>query len=399
LRRKTIYLHIGTPKTGTTSIQGYLASNEEQLYAEGYLLPKVSRNNHNSNHIKLTNYALNEDRSIQIRVICKTNTKKEVLEFREQFYQKLRAEIKEFSGDYVILSNEHCYRSLTNHAEISRLKDLFDGLADQIKVIVYLREQSDMLCSRYSTELKNNNTNKIKKIESFRDFDFLDYNQRLKAWEEVFGIENITLKIFDRGKLYQGDVISDFCNTLNMPRYDYQPVFLNTSLNAKQAEFLRIINTHIGKLEGKKGIRIRHQLNLLVTQTHIESPSVSALINKDYLDVYDESNKELAKRYFHQEIELFNKKDLNDFALDQTAILTEADAKNLATQIIEKNGKDYEMLCKCIAAIFDVPYKNKRIPMTYVQGFKVSDYDKKRRKKIAHWSLLVKKIRLRIINK
>lgn len=37
--KKTLYLHIGLPKTGTTSIQTYLRRNETALFARGYVYP------------------------------------------------------------------------------------------------------------------------------------------------------------------------------------------------------------------------------------------------------------------------------------------------------------------------------------------------------------------------
>lgn len=396
MRKKTIYLHIGTPKTGTTSIQGYLANNTKKLRADGYLVPATSRHNHNANHIYLANYALNDDRSLQLRSICNTNTPNEILAFREQFYERLRDEISAYQGDYVILSNEHCYRCLNSKEETMRLKHLLEGLADQLEIIIYLREQSDMLCSQYSTNLKNNGRKSISDIEQFSEMNFLNYNQYMKVCEEVFGIENVNLKIYDKEKLYQGDVISDFCHTLNISRYEYKPMFLNASFNAKQCEFLRLINTQIGELKGGKGIKIRHHLNQMVHHTQIESPPVSALISKAYQCVYDESNRELAKRYLHHETELFHKKRLNDQALDQSVLLTEEDKKKLATQMIEKNRWEEEILCKCTAAIFDVSYKNRRIPIDYVRSFCVNDYEKKRKRTIGHYVVLFKKVSRRI---
>ena len=37
--RKTLYIHIGTPKTGTTAIQGFCQDNAEELARHGYCFP------------------------------------------------------------------------------------------------------------------------------------------------------------------------------------------------------------------------------------------------------------------------------------------------------------------------------------------------------------------------
>jgi len=372
---KTIYLHIGTPKTGTTSIQEYLIANELKLHANGYLVPRSSRIN-NGSHICLTNYALDVERECRLRLVCNTHTHEDILKFRKKIFGKLRQEIREYPGECVILSDEHCYRRLVNESEFTRLKQLFEGLYNQLKVIIYIREQSDMFCSNYSTSLKNNNKEVIGNLAKFSRTDYLNYNQTIKKWETIFGIENIILRIFDRDKMHKNDVVSDFCHMLNIPRYDHNPVFRNISLNAKQCEFLRIVNIGFGKMQGKKEIRTRHQLNQMVINTQIEGVPISYLINRAYQDVYNESNKALAARYFGKEMELFNKKILNDYSLDQTKLLTEEDKKNLVMQIIDGNHKDHVAICKCIAAIFQVPYQNQIISLDYVSAFRSNDDNK-----------------------
>lgn len=396
MRKKTIYLHLGTPKTGTTSIQEYLTSHAGNLYKDGYLVPETTRHNQNTNHIYLANYALNNERSVQLRSVCLTDTEEELHAFRKRIYRDLREEIEAFPGDYVILSNEHCYRCLNSREETMRLRGLLEGLAERIEIIIYLREQSAMLCSHYSTSLKNNSTKLIRDLESFSRMRELNYNHYLKVCEDVFGKENIKLRIYDREKLYDRDIISDFCQAVKIPHYDYNPVNLNVSLNAKQCEFLRIFNSQIGELKGRKGLRVQHNLNQMVNHTQIQSPPVSALISQAYQQVYEESNRDLVKRYFDQDGALFQMKPLKEQALDQRDLLTEGDKKNLANQLIEKYGSEEPMLCKCIAAIFDVSYKNKRIPMDYVQGFDVEAYEKSQQRTWSFCFALVKKILNRV---
>ena len=37
---KTLYLHIGTPKTGTTSLQHFCHDNQQKLAEKGYFYPE-----------------------------------------------------------------------------------------------------------------------------------------------------------------------------------------------------------------------------------------------------------------------------------------------------------------------------------------------------------------------
>lgn len=61
----TIYLHIGMPKTGSTSLQKFLFTNREKLLRQGYLYPvtvagitkKGIRNHNNLVHSIVKNYS------------------------------------------------------------------------------------------------------------------------------------------------------------------------------------------------------------------------------------------------------------------------------------------------------------------------------------------------------
>src|ERR1700684_2608387 len=53
-------LHIGTEKTGTTTLQRYLALNRDEFLKQGYFIPaSLSPYPDLSNHERLTTYALN----------------------------------------------------------------------------------------------------------------------------------------------------------------------------------------------------------------------------------------------------------------------------------------------------------------------------------------------------
>ena len=371
MEKKTIYLHIGTPKTGTTSIQSYLAIHEEHLRQDGYLVPKSSRYNR-KNHTLLSNYCLKKNHITQMNIRNGIDSIERLERFRADFYHDFREEIRQFEGSGVILSSEQCYENFLSIDDVKELKHLFEDLYDEIKIIVYIREQAEMLCSIYSTRMKGGKTYTMLSPRQFSRLGTFDFNQRLMLWEEVFGIENIVLRIFDKEVLVENDVVSDFCKAINIPRYAFAPIRLNLSLNAKQCEFLRLINEHIPVITEKKVNPIRQNIRKMIAGTEIESPPVTALISKEYQAIYNAGNKEVKSRYFENQKELFHKKLLNDYSLDQRSLLTEEDKKNLATQIIQNNiGEENITLLKCIAAIFGVEYENKKIHMDYVHSLQM----------------------------
>ena len=76
----------------------------------------------------------------------------------------------------------------------------------------------------------------------------------------------------------------------------------------------------------------------------------------------------MAKRYVGESSPIFRIKPLNDKALNQEATLKQEDKRLITSQIIQKNKDQNEMLCKCLAAIFEVDYENEKIPMEYVHS-------------------------------
>lgn len=364
-KKKTIYIHIGTPKTGTTSIQEYLTRNADRLYQDGYLVPKTSRR-HSSNHTLLTNYCINKENITAISVRNGIYTRKKLKNFRKAFYQELRNEILEFPGDSVFISNEQCYGRLFEMEEAGRLKALFEGVSERIVIVVYLREQSDMYSSFYSSQIKNGKTFPIATLEEFQKDVLFDYSEKLKIWEEVFGLDNISLRIFDKTKLIGGDIIVDFCTATGMPIYGNKPERLNAILNVKQCEYLRKVNVYIPFFHNGKVNLLRNGLVDLIANTNIDSPPISDLICSDYQHVHKGSNERVARRYFENQTSLFRNKTLNMKAIDQESILTDEDIAIASNQIISKADEKSETLCKCIAAIFNVEYKNERISQEFV---------------------------------
>jgi hypothetical protein len=368
---KTIYVHIGTPKTGTTSIQNYLADNYDSLLKKGFLVPVTSRKK-KPNHTLLALYCINRKRITAISIRNDIHDEKSLRKFRRRFRWDFRSEIKNFNGSAVVVSNEQCYGRLTTIGELQKLRKLFRGLQADVKIIVYLREQTDMVCSYYSSNIKSGKTHLIHNQDEFRENDFFDYNKTLKKWEEVFGIKNIIVRIFDSEGLKNNDIISDFMEVVGMDEIAYAPIRVNTKLNVKQCEFLRIINEHIPLISGNRMNTNRAGLVKMVESLSVESPGLSVLIDSSYQRLHEEGNKEIAKRYFNGKPDIFRKKKLNDRAMSQTELLSLEDCKIMADEIIFRFGDSHEVLCKCIAAIFKVKYRGEHIPMAYVDSLGMS---------------------------
>ena len=124
-KQKTIYLHIGMPKTGSTSIQLFLYNNRELLEKQGIFYPVITNNNDKTNarFINFRQIILNFGNEIN------KNKFKNYNKFFEKYYLPL---IEKTDCEKIILSEEAIWRNNDFIPNICNIM-LKHGLEDQAK--------------------------------------------------------------------------------------------------------------------------------------------------------------------------------------------------------------------------------------------------------------------------
>ena len=139
---KTLYLHIGLPKTGTSAIQSFLMANPEVLEKQGYCYkpvpfsyPKISKNRNchflvDNSYDEEGNYDAAQTRAKQ----------EEGMQFVLNWFE---------TYDSVILSDEALWVSSTRKAEnpLDLVVEYSKKYNFALKVIVYIRRQDDLISS------------------------------------------------------------------------------------------------------------------------------------------------------------------------------------------------------------------------------------------------------------
>jgi hypothetical protein len=101
---RRILLHIGTEKTGTSTLQMLMAANRDLLRAHGICYPLLTGT---VSHVGISVYALEPKRGKNLHAKMKLWTRAAVDEYREHFLERLGREIDESECDTIIFSNEH----------------------------------------------------------------------------------------------------------------------------------------------------------------------------------------------------------------------------------------------------------------------------------------------------
>ena len=288
-----IYLHIGQHKTGTTAIQDFCTLNRDLLLKSGFLYPKTGI------HINAQH---------QLSWVVKNRLpawiKREFPHFlkktsREKLYNQFKHEAQRTDANCIIISSETFYLDV-RHDLLKELLSDFD-----VKVIVYIRRQDQLIQSIYIQAMKDYGlrvTTGPLQCQQCTNYS-LDHYQNLKGWRNYFGEENITVRVYEKNRLKNGNLIEDFAqvckidgvNKFRIPQRDASKrlhitiVDLLKTIYASDIldeELPSIVDSLLGL--NKKLIRNSHftKLNLLTLEE-------SALI----MNKYRASNEKVARQY------------------------------------------------------------------------------------------------------
>lgn len=184
---KEIYLHIGTPKTGTTTIQKNLSNNINILNKIGY-------------HYPITGLIGNAHHNIGFDSSAKHNPN-----LKYSFLTDICQEMKNSDFKKFIISTE----TLTwlTKEEVRRLKTVLAEF--KTTIVLCLRRQDELFASFWSHQVINalNEKSFVEFYTSFLNNRDIEkkyskkcigcFDKLLSNWSEVFGIENIRIYLND----------------------------------------------------------------------------------------------------------------------------------------------------------------------------------------------------------
>lgn len=308
--------HIGTPKTGTTSIQNFLDENRVNLVERGYYyLQSMGRRSHEA----FPRCCFGEERLRDDYFLKKgIMTPEGLLEHKKEKLQDLHAELESLPEHVhtVITSCEHFYSRLKSIDEIERFQEIVTKYFNEVRIVVYLREQADLVVSLYSTNLKSGGGTKslidFVRSHCVKDNDYYNYFHSLDRWGRVFGRENIVVRLFDRSEFVNGDLIEDFI-AQSMPvlqgKLNTKVSYSNESLDHVGQVLARYVNEKFPKFHKKKGVNPINQLLIDILSERFKGKGESLPEGEisRISDDFDASNERLCKEYFPERQRLFKR--------------------------------------------------------------------------------------------
>ena len=201
-------LHIGTHKTGTSSIQACMEANRARLRAAGFHYPRCC-SAFDGNHSPLCAAMVRDPR----------DDRWEGMPGWDDFV----AECRQAGAPTVLVSAELFSARLRNRQHALRIRDMFRGVFDTVTVVVYLRRQDEYVRSMYMEAVKHGFFNKARLAPTFAESAAQiaerqgDYLALLRNLDEAFGRENLRVRVFEKGQLRPGGLLPDFLDACGIP--------------------------------------------------------------------------------------------------------------------------------------------------------------------------------------
>lgn len=195
---RTLVLHIGAHKTGSSAIQSFLKQNRETLESEGW------------------SYCTLPGRPLNWGFLFDVAKRDEGAAFSllPEVFARLLAQIDAGTGN-VILSIEDLF--FLDSANIAIFTSAMTKRFAAIRVITYLRRQDQMAMSHWAQGAK---TIQSALIFGKQDYplpaltpavrDYLDYAALIERWKRALPDASFVLRLYDRDQFENRDVIADF---------------------------------------------------------------------------------------------------------------------------------------------------------------------------------------------
>ncbi|MEM9255492.1 MAG: hypothetical protein AAGA91_08590 [Pseudomonadota bacterium] len=317
--RKTLYVHIGRPKVGSTALQRFLHSNRDRLRLDGVLYPKTGERQKASHG--LSDALVNPDESSERTAVATS------------VYGQLREEMAMSNAEKVILSSENFYfidpTKLAQHLP----EDL------SVNILVYLRRQDEVLISSYLQEWRDDSLSATERddldayLANPARLELLDYAAVLDRWAAAFGEKNVWVRVYREGQSPQ-DLFNDLLVTLGVSSLaDY--VFPSHRVNPSPP---RDVLSLIGQVNGMSTSPLmKRQLRSLLVNVGVELPydpqyDAKAMFTAEQraraLAYFEASNRETARRYL-------GRSDGTLFDGDVKSVTTHGDRSELGTGVLD----------------------------------------------------------------
>ena len=331
-------IHVGTEKTGTTSLQAALATNRDMLRGHGILFPSSPGK---LNHTRLVAASEDDDVIDNIKAHLMAARRESEARLRRTFHADFQKELNSGADWHtLVLSSELIHSRLHTRSEIERLLSHVRGIVDEIVIVAVLRRQDQLAVSRFSTAIRAGHDgfddvfgdiaeHAFKRLPPRRDVSdwtqYYDYAALLDRFGPFVARDNILVRLYEVDG-QRTDPVQMLAGVLNIDPVEFADSGpdLNPAMSA-EAQFVisklnRRIPPHLptGR-RNEEFVALKRRIEAEMTGPARKVPRADA---QEFLRRFTASNERLRKTYFPNRPTLFDEDfshypetvDYSDFA-------------------------------------------------------------------------------------
>lgn len=250
---KTIFLHIGGHKTGTTSIQKSMKQAAELLASNGYLYPLFKLNDYVlSNHsIPFFSLFTANPESYHINISEGFTSKEKIESLHGEYKKQLQDQLENFKGDKMVISGEDI--SVLDDDGVENLKRYLLEVTDssvEIKIILFCRNPITYARSHIQQSIKGGATLEDQ-IDNYALFSRTHYTTRVTSFLKFFPRESIQVVKYEDSLRHQNGPLGAFLEIIGLDQQaaslcksqrfnesaSYEAVTLMSAINRKLPKF------------------------------------------------------------------------------------------------------------------------------------------------------------------
>jgi hypothetical protein len=289
-----VVLHIGSGKTGTSSVQFFLRENRERLMELGWLYPQSPGR---ARHSRLSLF-VKSGPEMKSSPEWRRQKQSDPVRFRRAFRRQLFAEIENARLSRVVFSDEVLFGS--PEQSLRRLRRFTDRIAERLRLVVYLRRQDDHMVSRYQQGVKIGWVARLGDWAQEDMSSLYDYFSRLRMWERLLRPTELVVRRYEPAGFVDGSLFQDFLDAASIDARAgdlAQGPNRNDSLDAESVEFLRLLNLYRVQNEGATAglIDNRRLIGRLTEGSTGPVLTLPASFLDGFMGQWEEANRRVAK--------------------------------------------------------------------------------------------------------
>jgi len=273
-------------KTGTTALQDFFWTNRDKLSERGIHYPEIGV-------VERAHHLLSPYRPPYLKAWAYLNYEEWIPEF-----------LKVPESNILISSELFCFAP----EESESLSEFYNKVSTSfdIKIIVYLRRQDNVIWANYNQLIKAGNEKWLIQDVLDRLMTKFDYEKLLDSWKILFGIENIIVRPYERQQFRNGNIVDDLLYAIfgidDTDGFDISRENNNPRLSLSALEFKRLINNLLTDIDDSGRFN-----DLLLEYSEIEDKSSSEIFASNspispanrliIMDRFKQSNSNVARDY------------------------------------------------------------------------------------------------------